>query len=299
MGKDQPADLKRLLDVQFWTSICPSMSITENVSLSHGSGFGENINIRKGDWQSCKTMINTDAYFVYDSYFHSSFVDQLADCMRRVEEAGFDPVFCFVFDEFWDLVLQLDPILSDLVGEYDILPAVWAWFVRPDHQTAFPPHRDGVRNVAVDDEEHLDYLTIWIPLTNLDHTSSCISVLPASADPDYDKGTSKVRVRNMQDVRSLQAKKGSVFCWTIGLAHWGTRQTSFGEPRMSVGYFIQNPDADCLVPPALDPGKPLTLKHRIALIGRQIMDYSRTADDQLLQLASQMVELHVDSEVEE
>lgn len=281
--------LEQLNDPNYWRALCPDMTITEQTPLSQVSSFGDEIQIRDEDWQTCKATIHRDAYFVYDSYFHPEFIERLATCMRAVDSAGLSTAFCFVYDEFWQLLLQLDPLLTDLIGDYELLPAVWAWFVRHDRQTGFAPHRDGVRDVSVDDEEHLDYLTIWIPLTDLDHHSSSISVLPASADPNYDAGTEEIKIDNPQDVRSLQASKGSVLCWTIGLAHWGTKQSEFGPPRLSVGYFVQHEDAECLVPPPMDFDESFTLTERLSVIGQQIMDYSRDADEELLGLAKQLV----------
>ena len=294
----EPYDLETLLDETFWQALCPELSLTLDRPLACASDFGESIEIRTGDWETCKLTINQDAYFAYDSYLHAGFVDRMAESMRRVEATGLTPAFCFVYDEFWECILQLDPLLTDLIGEYEVLPAVWAWFVKPDQQTAFKPHRDGVRDVAPDDDEHLDYLTIWIPLTDLNPLTSSISVLPASQDPDYDAGTSRVQVKDLQAVRSLQASRGSVLCWTIGLAHWGTRQTEFAEPRLSVGYFVQHEDAECLVPPAMNFDQPLTLPMRLAVIGQQIIDYSRDADERLLKFAAQLTQLDdsVDSE---
>ena len=179
-----------------------------------------------------------------------------------------------------------------MLGDYDLLPSVWSWFVRDTNQTAFSPHRDQVREVGIDDDDHLDYLTIWIPLTDLNHLSSSMCVLPASFDPDYEDGTPEIRVENLQDVRSLQGKRGSVFCWTTQLAHWGTRQSEHGPPRMSVGYFIQRSDADPIEWAAMNFETAFPLTARVSIIGQQIIDYSRTATDQELKLANALVELN-------
>ena len=61
------------------------------------------------------------------------------------------PVFAFVFDQFWGLLLQMRPLFSDLLGDYECLPAVWSWLVDSDNQTAFQPHRDQVREVIIGD----------------------------------------------------------------------------------------------------------------------------------------------------
>lgn len=277
-------------DVKFWKSFCSHLTISEAQPLAARFSSNATFQIRDDDWNLCKELIGEDGYFAYDSFFRPEFIDQLSDCFLQLEKANIPPVFCFVFDEFWQLFSRLEPLLSDLVGDFQFSCAVWAWLVRDTNQTAFAPHRDQVRDVTVDDDEHLDYLTIWIPLTDLSHLSSNICVLPASKDPDYDEGTDQVVVEDLQDIRTLQGKRGSVFCWTTGLVHWGTRQTRFGPPRMSVGLYVQNPDSECFDPP-LDLDRPFSLVERLSLIGQQIINYSREANDNELEFAQSLVDL--------
>jgi len=278
---------EKLADAVFWKSLCPELNLTQDVGLESLSST--KIPLRPDDWEQCKELINTDAYFAYDSFYRAELIEKLADCFDLLKAEGILPIFCFVYDEFWDLLLQLRPMMSDLIGEHELLPAVWAWFVEYENQTGFAPHRDQVRETSVDDEDHLDYLTIWIPLTDLSHLSSCICVLPASLDPDYEDGVSRVCVENMQDVRTLQGKKGSVLCWTACLAHWGTKQSEFGDPRKSVGFFVQRSDAEIMVPPPMDFSKPFNLSQRLSVIGQQIIDYSREADEAMLNLAASLI----------
>ena len=278
-------------DYAYWTSLCPNMTLTEDRPFAEISDFGRSRSIDRQQWDLCKELINEDAYFVYDEYFPAALMDRMSACFRTLQDAGIPEVFAFVYDEFWTLPLEMDPLLGDLLGDYLLLPAVWAWHVGHERQTAFSPHRDEIRDSTVDDEDHLDYLTIWIPLTDLNHRTSSISILPASLDPDYGEGTDRIAVEDLQDVRSLQAKRGSVMCWPPGLAHWGTKQSRFGEPRMSVGYFVQKSEAEILVPPALELDQALTLTRRLNIIGQQIIDYSREASDQDLNMAQRLVEL--------
>lgn len=276
---------------QFWESLCPHLNINQTVPLSQLSEAAAQKPIRPPDWELCKQLISEEGYFAYDSYFEESWIENLAEAFRCLEKAAIPPIFCFVYDEFWELMHRLDPLLRDLIGDYWMLPAVWAWHVQDENQTAFSPHRDQVRESAVDDEDHLDYLTLWIPLTNLDHLSSCICVVPASADPDYDMGTEKVRVENLQDIRMLQGQKGSVFCWTTGLIHWGTRQSKIGIPRMSIGLCVQNPEADCFDPPPIEYNRAYSLTDRLSIIGQQIINYSREANEKTLKLATRLAML--------
>jgi len=190
--------VEQLKQIEYWQSLCPELTITEAKSLTEISSFGSNLQRRAGDWAVCKELINEDGYFAYDSWFEPDLINRLATCFATLDANDIPCVFAFVFDEFWELLLQLDPLLKDLIGDFEILPAVWSWFVRDDNQTAFTPHRDQVRDVLIEDEDHLDYLTIWIPLTDLDHLSSSISVFPASLDPDYEDSTPDIRIENMQ-----------------------------------------------------------------------------------------------------
>ena len=282
-------EVGQLKNVEYWQTLCPDLTITQGQPLTEISSFGKNISIRTDDWLVCKELINQDGYFAYDSWFDPSLVERLADCFAKLDANGIPCVFAFVYDEFWELLLQLDPLFKDLIGDFEILPAVWSWYVRDNNQTAFTPHRDQVRDVLIEDDDHLDYLTIWIPLTDLDHLSSSISVFPASLDPDYEDSTPDIRIENMQDVRSLQGKRGSVFCWTTQLAHWGTKQSGLGPPRMSVGYYVQRGGVDPLEDLPLDLSLPLTLDQRLSIIGQQIIDYSREADDELLRASAELV----------
>lgn len=283
-------DLDNFRNAAWWNELCPLLSINA-APLAPRSDFAASRELRSDDWQVCKDMIHEDGYFAYDAWFDRSMVTRMAECFRILEANDIHPVFAFVFDEFWDLLLQLRPLFGDLLGEYDCLPAVWSWHVKIDQQTGFSPHRDQVREVLIEDDDHLDYLTVWVPLTDLDHRSSSICVFPASLDPDFEEGTTEIRVENLQDIRSLQGKRGSVFCWSTQLAHWGTKQSEHGPPRMSVGYYIQRSSAHCLDGPPLDFSQPFTLDQRLAIIGQQIIDYSRTAEPSELSFANSLIDL--------
>ena len=284
-------DLQRIQTEVFWKELCPQLSIS-NEPLAERSDWGQSRPLDSDSWATCQQTIAQDGYFAYDSWFDERQIDRMAKCFHQLDANGIHPVFAFVYDEFWDLLMQIDPLFSDLLDDYECLPAVWSWFVQPKNQTAFSPHRDQVREVDIEDEEHLDYLTIWIPLTDLNLLSSAICVLPASLDPNYESCTAEIQVDNLQDVRTLQGKRGSVFCWTTQLAHWGTRQSSHGPPRMSVGYYLKRTEAENLEEQdALDFTEPLSLRQRLSIIGQQIQNYSRSASEEELQFAEALTDL--------
>ena len=270
--------ISQLADSKFWLQLCDGFSLTEETPLADLSSGDSRKFDRDDNWHVCKELIAEEGYFVYHEWFDTDFVDRLAGGILKLRDEGIPPVFCFVYDEYWNLLQQLHPLFEDLVGEYWLLPAVWAWHVTYDNQSAFTPHRDQLRDVAPEEEEHLDYLTVWIPLTDLDHLNSSISILPASCDPDYDGETEAIRVENLQSIRSLQAKRGAMMCWTTGLAHWGTSQTKYGNERISVGLYLQNPEVECFDPPPMDFSRPFPLAERLTLIANQIVNYARTDD---------------------
>ena len=283
-------DLQSIQTEEFWRDLCPQLSISTQ-PLAERSDWGQSRPLEHETWKTCQQTMAEDGYFAYGGWFDQRQIDRMQACFDQLDANGIHPVFAFVYDEFWDLLMQMDPLFSDLLDDYECLPAVWSWFVRPDNQSAFAPHRDQVREIVIDDEEHLDYLTIWVPLTDLNHLSSAICVLPASLDPDYENCTSEIQVESLQNVRSLQGKRGSVFCWTTQLAHWGTRQSVHGPPRLSVGYYIKRTEAENLEEqPPLDFSSPLTLLQRLSIIGQQIKNYSRSATAEELKFAEQLID---------
>lgn len=284
-------DLSEIIKSTFWKTICPDLAITEDQSLESFSDFGESRILDETDWNTCLSTVNEDGYFAYPSWFDPKNILRLKTCFLQLESAGIHPVFAFVFDEFWDLLLQMDPIFSEIWDEYELMPNVWSWLVRNDTQTAFPPHRDMVRHVEIVDEEHLDYLTVWIPLSDLNHLSSCMCLIPASLDPNYESETQNATVEDLQTIRCLQGPAGSVFCWSTQLVHWGTRQSRWGEPRLSVGFFVKNAEAGALDDQSLDLSGKLSLQDRLRIIGRQILDYDRKAEPTTLEFAKRLIEI--------
>ncbi|MEL7500219.1 MAG: hypothetical protein AAFN77_21665 [Planctomycetota bacterium] len=277
-------------DADWWRKVCPQLTIDLASPFQHRQMIRTNVP-REPDWSECKRMIHNDGYFAYPSWYATDAINRLATCFDQLAGQGIHPAFAFVFDEAWDLLVQLRPMMEDLLGDFHSLPAVWSWHVTQETQTAFTPHRDQVRDVLLDDDDHLDYLTVWVPLTDLDHRSSCICVLPAPLDSEFEEGTADIRVENLQDVRCLQGPRGSVFCWSTQLVHWGTTQSEFGPPRKSVGFYLQRADVPCLDGPPLDFSQPTSLSQRLSIIGQQIIDYSRTATEEELNFAGRLVGL--------
>lgn len=59
---------------------------------------------------------------------------------------------------------------------------------------------------------------------------------------------------------------------------------------MSVGYFVQCAGAELIEDdPPLDLSEPLSISQRLSIVGQQIINYSREADDDLLRIAASLI----------
>jgi hypothetical protein len=52
---------------------------------------------------------------------------------------------------------------------------------------------------------------------------------------------------------------------------------------------VQNPEAECFDSPPIDYSSPYDLRARLSIIGKQIINYSREADDTVLKLAQGLI----------
>jgi hypothetical protein len=277
-------------NISFWRSLCPDLTIREDASIRQRASDRTRTSLRERDWSLCRQLIHEDGYFAYEAFFAAEYVDRLANGLAQLDRRGIPPVFCFLYDEFWEVPLGVEPMLADLLGDHLVLPAVWAWIVKSTDPTAFEPHRDWTRPTSLQDPNHLDYLTLWIPLTDLSHLTSNIFLLPASLDANYDQNTRRVSVDNLQDIRCLQVPCGSVLGWAVGLAHWGSKQSRHGRPRMSVGYYVQKSSVECVDGPPIDLNAAFSFQQRLNLIGHQILNYSRDRGNALIEFAKRLVE---------
>ena len=85
--------------LEYWQSLCPELTITEPEPLTEISSFGKNLELRTGDWEVCKDLINQDGYFAYDSWYQRDLIDRLSKSFATLDAQGIPCVFAFVYDE--------------------------------------------------------------------------------------------------------------------------------------------------------------------------------------------------------
>ena len=212
--------------------------------------------------------------------FAESQLVALRGLITTLAARGIPAPFAFVYDEPWALYTALHPFLAAVLGEgYRALPDFWAWHVAADDDArGWGPHRDRMRPTVGDGGWPMS-LTVWLPLSDATPLNGCIYALPAHLDPVFaarawDAAGNTV-VHKPQDIRCLAAPAGSLLAWNQSLLHWGGRASRRATaPRVSLAFEFQRGDRGSLNQPLLDPSTRPTLRGRLGLIGKMVLQYS-------------------------
>jgi hypothetical protein len=198
----------------------------------------------------------------------------LAATVRGLSADGIPPVFAFVYDEFWALFQALDSLYGGLLGPYGYLPDFWIWNVDPQNGDAgWTPHRDkGYASLRADGSPIS--LTTWIPLSDATPLNSCMYLVPADADPTYGTPREAEWRFELPSVRALPAAPGDVLVWNQAVLHWGSRSSwRETQSRVSIAFEFQATDTPAFNRPLLPSSEVVPFETRLALIGKQIMQY--------------------------
>lgn len=168
----------------------------------------------------------------------------------RLHMRQIPPVFCFMFDEFWNAFSALSPIIKTLLGgDFVRLSDLWAWRVdSATEQAGWSKHQDrGSRDakLILHEDGMPKSLTVWIPLSDVTTHHSCMYVLPASKDPQYwgDKRTipNEAWGELVESIRALPVNAGGVLMWNQRLMHWGSVSSRSAQgPRYSLSIEFQS-----------------------------------------------------------
>jgi hypothetical protein len=272
---------------RFWTELNPELKLeAEQV----GPLFTVDEDRRHELWND----LLTDGYFELPPTLPSDQVARMARAMLRLDAEEIPMVFGYVYDEFWNLSGHLSGLLESLLAPgFRMLPDFWAWCIHPEkNEKGWHPHRDkGFETLLPNGLPRS--LSIWVPLTDATTHNGCMYILPASRDPHYLKHEGGNDVSEVQEVRALPAKAGAVLGWNQCVLHWGSRATDRADgPRVSFSIEYQRADSPPLNHPLLDPAKPPPFEQRLALIGKQILQYQHMYDvgPELTELARRLTE---------
>tara|TARA_A100001015_G_C15043592_1_gene741672 strand:+ start:1695 stop:2588 length:894 start_codon:yes stop_codon:yes gene_type:complete len=260
---------EKIRDPKFWLNQFPKLTI----SIDEGT-LNSSDSLPKETLKSEERKLIKDGYFIFEDCHRESETAPLYACMKQCYENGALPIFASLFDEFWDLLSKHQNSIETLLDhEYALLPDIWAWVVDPKEGTSgWAPHRDKLFPVIREDGRP-NSLTLWIPLSDATTENGCISILPASLDPNYPHKPD-LQIPNLQDIRAIPAKKGSLLGWNQAIIHWGGRCSEWAdEPRISLAFEVQRRDIAPFNTPLLNPKTRPSFKDRLKLIGKQILQY--------------------------
>jgi hypothetical protein len=276
---------EQMFDIKIWKALNPNYSIEETKPLAKAQTYSMSSSQR----QEQIALLKEDGYCLIPSLIDEKKIDKLLACIQTLIDKGLPPVYCFVYDLFWQLILEMGPVLSDILTEnYLIIPNVWTWHVEGQKTSYFPPHRD------LKDEDFIDaagmptLFSLWIPLTDVTTYNSCMYVLPASRDPEYPSdaltwrerwqnfGHKPWKVEDLVNIRALPAKKGTFMGWNGGVLHWGSKPHPKAGPRISIGYYFHSPLAKKQNPNLVDLSQPLSLSQRLNIIFNMMHLYGKS-----------------------
>lgn len=251
----------------FWRAFAPSLQIG---AVEHGAPT-----VPHQDYARLSRRMERDGYFGDSDARLHALAPMIGQTVKKLVRFGLPPVLTWVYDEPWECFRRLESVIGHFLGaDYKLLPDFWAWHVNPrNNEAGWQPHRDKSTGSLAPDGAPLS-LTCWIPLSDATPLNSCMYVVPAYLDPNYNKGGG-ADLEIPYIARAIPAKPGDFLIWNQAILHWGGLTSEFGEePRMSMALEFQRGDIAPFRQPLLDRDAPLSFSERVRLIARQILQYT-------------------------
>jgi hypothetical protein len=258
------------LNVDFWKGLEPSLTIESGAPLPD---FGV------GELETRLQQLRFEGYVNIPNVLPKELVERLRNAVEHLQKRAIPLPFTFVFDEFWHAFQGLSSFMEAVLGNgYKSLPDFWVWHVAPiEGATGWGPHRDKV-TPSVDRDNSPHSLTVWLPFSDATPLNGCIYMLPAHLDERFKRrvwdGEGNTAIAQPQNIRALPATAGSVLAWNQAVLHWGGRASRLAEAaRVSAAFEFQRGDKPPFNTPLLDPKKIPPFRQRLALIGKQVLQY--------------------------
>jgi hypothetical protein len=221
----------------YWRELCP------RVPLDSSRALVESHTRHDQKVEHCANQLSKLGYFKTDPLIPKQIVASMRQCVESVRQAGWPPVFAFLYDPFWAVTRV--PFMVEFLGavlgaEFNIIMSrSWCYYIPPSRGAGgWTPHADAYRKPA-------DRLTVWIPLTDATLDNGCMYVVPkdfayGSRAPRNERlraetVSSDYALKLLHSCRALPAAAGSVLGWDPQTIHWGSRCHVPSEPRISIG----------------------------------------------------------------
>jgi hypothetical protein len=258
---------EQLIDRRFWERRAPAFHIADVRFLQPDDGM-----------QAPDALAAAAAGLAGEGYaqLRGLALDADFDGMARVARAlaadGLDPVFCFVYDEFWRPYFKLDALFRSILGPYNFLPDFWAWSIAPG-AAGWAPHRDRGRHALRDDGTPVS-LTCWIAIGESTPLNGCLYIVPKHLDPTYGTESEGDWRFDHASIRALPAQPGDVLVWDQAVMHWGGRSSPRAQAsRVSMSFEVQRLDVPSAEAPLIAPWQIVPFEERLRLIGAKLLHY--------------------------
>lgn len=233
-----------MLNPAFWLALVPS-----TLTLNPGMPFAKSVCSELPD-QALRTKRDLSE-FGYGRLPKEAFsnldicLSDLAAAMGHLQERGFPPVFIFLYDQPWQLLLRLFQAVQVLLEpDVRISLSVFAWALQAaDAETGRVgsnfgrAHRDKSYADCHFPDARLGMLTTWIPLVPVTTRNGCMHVVPAMKDPLLSSSEDPKHLRPDDSTEglgeALPCDEGETLVWRANLLHWGSACVD-GEPRKSL-----------------------------------------------------------------
>lgn len=249
------------------------LKLEEIEALDFWKGFDQDFHIEQLDAssslelepdlaQESRDVLNKEGYYHYQKTQLQLDHARACKLIKDLVMMKLPPIFALVYDEFWQLQNQLASIVNNALGaDAKLIPAIWAWCVetnsenierhennaeynRSIYSSFIEPHRDKGK-ISLNPDGSAKSLTTWIPLNEANPLNSCIHLVPAHKDRNYNTETQDNWNFNFADIRALPAKPGDVLIWNQAVLHWGSMPAARDgqEPRISIGFdYVAKPE---------------------------------------------------------
>jgi len=255
--------LAQLRDKAFWRALAPSLHIADAAFLTDEGGARD---IPDTD------DLAREGYVQLRGLARGPELATMAAVARALSAEGLDPVFAFVYDEFWRPFFRLDALYRRLLGPYTFLPDFWAWNVVPGG-AGWGPHRDRGRQALLADGSPVS-LTTWIAIGEATPLNGCLYMVPKHLDPTYGCESENNWRFDHASIRALPAEPGDVLIWDQAVMHWGGKSSPRAPAsRVSMSFETQRLDGPSSEAPLIAPWQVVSFEDRLKLIAAKLLHY--------------------------
>ncbi len=263
--------------IEYWRQLNPQLSIGDArpVSVTEAAPWPQDV------LDARVAHMARAGYLQAAPFVDPAVVSSLRLGVERLRDAGWPPVFLFVYDQAWDLARtpSVQALLRAVLGAgYREDSLVWCFHVAPKAgASGWAPHFDG--------PEKSNRMTLWFPLTDATLDNGCMYVVPDGMLPaSISNEGGEVSVNwsdlsaTLRAARALPCPAGGLLSWRFHVLHWSSIAVDSSAPRISLAMEFLGADVDALAEerPLLEAAsRPDAFGLRLYAIGKSLRIYIR------------------------